>query len=256
MKRFILLLVLVVTGLWLPSTPALARSNIYLPSVAMNAPCSFVTEIPQSECKVLVSLYNQTNGPQWAVNEGWLTDNHPCEWHGITCEEGHVVYLTLVAGYMRDYCIGNQVHGPLLPEIANLSRLRTLTSCFNTFTTPIPPEWGQLSDLEVFSFTFNTLDGPIPPELGNLTKLKVLNLRSNELSGPIPAEVGNLTELHSLVLRGNQLSGRIPEEIGNLVKIEELDFEGSAPDLCIPSSLNAFTEGIYQYWPPDGGLCP
>jgi len=43
--------------------------------------CAGVSEIPTSECQALVALYNNTNGPDWADNTGWLVTNSPCHPH-------------------------------------------------------------------------------------------------------------------------------------------------------------------------------
>lgn len=219
MKRFLksvnvvaaLLSVLLIASLLMAATPTATQIATYLPTVRLDSPCLHVTEIPQSECEVLVRVYNQTDGPNWLSRGEWLTDNHPCDWLGVYCANGHIEQLTFILGYDRAGCHGNGLNGALPPEIGHLSHLTSLSSCSNTFTTSIPPEWGMLSNLEALEFTGNQLSGPIPPELGNLTKLRYLNLNINDLSGSIPAELGNLVELNQLSLLGNQLSGPVPE---------------------------------------------
>ncbi len=44
-----------------------------------------VTEIPQDEYDALVALYNSTDGDNWTNNSGWLTNNTPSSWFGVTC---------------------------------------------------------------------------------------------------------------------------------------------------------------------------
>ena len=43
------------------------------------------------ELKVLQAIYNAANGANWKRNDGWLSDNSPCEWYGITCIDGVIV---------------------------------------------------------------------------------------------------------------------------------------------------------------------
>jgi hypothetical protein len=244
-----------VAGLLVAAIPTATQAAIYLPTVRRDPPCRHVTEIPQSECQVLVSVFDHTDGPNWLSRGGWLTDNHPCNWLGVYCANGHIEQLTFIRGFSREGCLGNGLNGVLPPEIGNLSHLTSLSSCSNSFTTSIPPEWGMLSNLERLEFIGNQLTGPIPPEFGNLSKLQSINLNSNDLSGSLPAELGNLAELEELSLIGNQLSGPVPQEIGNLAQLKRLDLGSNRPDLCMPSSLDSFTQSLEYYGPPDGGTC-
>ena len=67
--------------------------------------CEIVTDVPQSECNALVSLYNDTNGINWTsqanrLGSGDWTKNTVCDRDGISCTQGddgfqHVYYLNL-----------------------------------------------------------------------------------------------------------------------------------------------------------------
>ena len=57
--------------------------------------CSDVDEIPTTECDALVDLFNKTNGTGWNDNTGWMSDNTPCDWFGVTCKDGYIVQINL-----------------------------------------------------------------------------------------------------------------------------------------------------------------
>ena len=92
----------------------------------------------------LVALYNATNGPGWKNNENWLSEAPLDQWSGVFTDcDGTLTHLVL---------IGNQLAGPIPPELGNLSNLRN-------------PGLANLRN--------NQLTGPIPPELGNLSNLRI-----------------------------------------------------------------------------------
>jgi hypothetical protein len=150
---FISFLVLLSTGQ--PGSVSAGTHAIQSPAFT----CDGVTEIPVHECEALVALYNSTNGPGWSRNDGWLTASTPCNWYGVTCETGHVVYLGLDS---------NQLSGA------------------------IPPALGNLDNLQVLGLSSNQLSGAIPPALGNLANLQWLYLYVNQLSGALPRSLMNL----------------------------------------------------------------
>ena len=117
---------------------------------------------------------------------------------------------------------GNDLAGPIPPELGQLSSLTRLNLRSSDLTGPIPPELGELSGLVTLDLAFNDLTGPIPPELGELSSLATLDLRANELTGPLPSELGRLSSLASLLLIGNELTGPIPPELGGLSNLRAL----------------------------------
>jgi M6 family metalloprotease-like protein/uncharacterized protein (TIGR02145 family) len=135
----------------------------------------------------LVSLYNETNGPNWTIHNNWLAG--PVNtWFGVSVESGRVTQLDLGT---------------------------------NNLTGTIPPEIGDLTQLISLVLGANNISGNIPEELYNLTALNYLHLGNNQLSGEISTSIAKMTDLHQLILWYNQLSGSIPNEI-NQTSIEYL----------------------------------
>ena len=171
--------------------------------------CSAVSQIPESECLALISLYDATDGPMWRLRYGWKQTNRPCtSWYGVTCENNHVKSIELY---------NNRLWGNL-PDL-------------------------QLPYLTTLNLSSNHLNGSIPNFTG-LGNVQDLNLKLNQLGGNIP-DFTNLPHLQHLSLYGNQLNGNIPNFSG-LPELQDLDLSyntlsGSAPDLTqIPNlrSLN------------------
>ncbi len=192
--------------------------------------CAGISEIPQSECRALVALFDSTAIPDWnwTNSTGWLRTTTPCSWHGVACENGHVTRLDLP---------DNNIGGVLPPELGDLAALRALDLSNNEFWCHLPPELGQLTALESLNLAFNRLSGTLPSQLGALTTLRSLNLSGNTLSGPLPAEFGNLIELQELYLNSNQFNGPLPVEFGQLVALQTLLLGGNQLDGAIPSQL-------------------
>jgi formylglycine-generating enzyme required for sulfatase activity len=155
-----------------------------LPLTASQTDCTKVTEIPEGECRALVALHEGTGGSGW-INEGsWLTGDQPCAWGGVTCAEGHVIWLVLPEAGLT---------GPLPPELSDLQKLQVLYLRNNALTGAIPPELGALSDLQALDLSWNQgLSGTIPDAIGNLSSLQQLNVSLSGLSGPLPQTFRNL----------------------------------------------------------------
>ncbi len=204
-------------------TPKGDTSSTAATNAASGFDCAGINEIPAAECEALVALYNNTNGPQWVDNSGWLSTNIPCSWAGIDCADGHVSRISLFY---------NQLSGPLPPELGNLSQLRVVELWVNQLGGPIPAELGTLSELVSLDLSVNVLTGPLPDELGNMRKLQHLSVAHNQIDGTIPSSLGRLENLDSLNLSHNQLNGAIPEEVGNLATLNLSNnyLTGAIPD--------------------------
>lgn len=247
------------TSITLTPTLLLTLAPTMQPSTVSNAVittidgCSPVTKIPTSECEALVTLYNNTDGPNWITKTNWLETNTPCNWYGVTCEENHVVHILLpennlngslsptlaeftTLGYLNLY--GNpKLVGTIPTELGNLSQLNTLSLYGTGLEGPIPAELGDLANLEILWLANNRHTGSIPKELGKLSKLRSLHLGRNQLSGEIPVELGNLSSLTFLVLGANQLTDEIPSGLGNLVQLDNLSLDENNLTGAIPASL-------------------
>ena len=214
--------------------------------------CNTITDVPVSECEVIVKLYKAFRGPDWGV--GGIPITRVGDLYGVEVENSHVVEL---------FFFNQTFQGPIPPEIGNLSELRGLTLSFGSIPGTIPPEIGKLSQLEELSLAYNNLVGTIPPEIGDLKNLKELRLHGNQLTGTIPIEIYNLTELTSLVLYNNQLSGEINPDIKNLTNLEYLElaennFSGNIPPqiglLSQLSELKLQSNQFSSIIPPELGV--
>ena len=194
--------------------PTLEPTPTLLPELPADSPveaqatdCGSVTEIPSTECTALVALYNATNGSSWNNHTGWLGDNTPCDWFGVTCSAGHVQQITLN---------------------------------FNNLTGTLPTAIGNLTNLTNLYIKHNQISGTLPAEIGNLTNLTYLNLEENSISGSIPVELADLTGLTVLSLRLNDFTGVIPAELINLTNLDTFWFDplnASVTDnttVCLP----------------------
>jgi hypothetical protein len=205
------------------------ESGTSTPSVANGFDCAGVNQIPAAECAALVALYQSTNGPKWADNDGWLATNTPCTWSGITCTRDHVSHISLLY---------NQLTGTLPPELGDLSRLRVVELWVNQLRGPIPAELGNLSELISLDLSSNQLADPLPVQLGNLAKLRNLSLAHNQIGGAIPAILGEMKSLDTLNLSHNQFSGPIPEELGNLANLTQLYLSHNKLSGPIPATFD------------------
>ena len=183
--------------------------------------------VHQVDRAVLVALYETTNGPDWVEDDGWLSDRPVGEWYGVTTgESGRVTGLRLM---------GNNLTGPIAPELALLSHLEVVDLERNLLEGPIPAVLGSLPELRHLDLRVNYLTGGIPPELGQLANLEFLRLGRNALTGAVPAELSNLRNIERLGIERNRLTGVIPLGVGNLDQLRIFHFSENA-GLCISGS--------------------
>ena len=203
---------------------------------------------------VLVTLYNETGGPDWQRNGNWLTEKSLNTWDGIATDaEGYVTEIFLPWHELSD---------SIPPELGNLARLEVLALYGNNLAGRIPPELGKLSKVRDLSLSSNKLEGPIPPEIGGMVSVDTMYLSGNNLSGPVPAEFGNLVNLEHLALFENELSGPLPAEFGKLKKLKTMwmvdnKFEGPLPpelgDMTSLEDLSLSRNRITGSLPPEMG---
>ncbi|MEM7532851.1 MAG: leucine-rich repeat domain-containing protein [Chloroflexota bacterium] len=193
--------------------------------------CDNVTEVPVAECRALEALYNSTNGANWTNKTGWLQNETPCAWYGVSCTDGHISELKLSA---------NKLLGRIPPEIGNLPSLVELDLANNQVTGSIPPELGNLTNLQYLYLFNNQISGILPPEMGNLTALLNLYLYNNIIGGTIPATFGNLSSLEYLNMRNNRIRGSLPTELSKLANLKLFYFHET--DICEPQGT------AFQTW--------
>lgn len=167
--------------------------------------------VPKNETKVLLELYNGTQGQNW--NTTWDVNAPVNTWYGVTVQNGHVVEINLFR---------NNLVGSLPKSLGELKHLVHLNLAFNTISGEIPKSIAELSKLEVLKLEMNRLEGEIPSEIGNMKSLEKLSAFNNFLSGRIPESLGNIQTLKELNLSSNNLTGRIPNSLGGLSKLETL----------------------------------
>ena len=138
----------------------------------------------------------------------------------------------------------NDLIGKIPAEIGELTALEYLDLSLNDLRGKIPAEIGELTALEYLDLSLNDLRGKIPAEIGELTALEYLDLNWNDLTGQIPAEIGELTALEYLDLSLNDLTGQIPATFSNLVNLATLLLYNFGSNICIPSELLSWYNGI------------
>ena len=235
------------TGLCVPRSLA-----AWYETLGNNDPLPCIPETGDRE--VLVTLYDETGGPEWGRSGNWRTDESLNTWYGVTTdEEGYITEI---------FMPWNRLTGSIPPELGDLLRLERLALYGNDLSGPIPPEIGKLTALRRLSLSSNELEGPIPPEIGNLVNVDTMYLSGNKLSGPIPPEFGNLAALEHLAIFENELSGPLPAEMGKLKKLKNLwavdnKFGGPLPpelgDMTSLEDLSLSRNKITGSIPPEMG---
>lgn len=127
--------------------------------------------VAEKDSLALVSLYKNTNGPNWTRSSAWL--NGAIEtWEGVEIEDYWVTSLRLQ---------GRGLAGE------------------------IPNTIGDLTALEELLLSDNQLTGEIPPSFGNLVRLIQLRLDNTSLSGTLPLSLANLSQLELFYVNNTQL---------------------------------------------------
>ena len=199
--------------------------------------------IPISEREALLALFDQTNGYQWHVYDGW-TDKWgtECNWYGITCTSNrtHVEKIILPT---------NALSGSIPATLANLTYLTELDLHGNLLIGELPGSIGNVSTLKEIDLSYNQIDSNLPEEWGHLDKLLHLNLAHNKLKGNIPSTYGNIAYLQSIQLNSNRLSGSIPNEITGMhfIKENQSNFDYNAL-YAMNKSVSSFMERAQTDW--------
>ncbi len=139
--------------------------------------------------KVLVDLYNQTNGSRWTNKDNWCSDKPIEEWKGV--------YYRF-PDYLQIYLSNNNLTGS------------------------IPESIGNLTELQMFNIDYNKITGKLPSSIGNLKNLEYFYINNNSLSGSLPKEFASIMDVENIHIYNNMFSGDIPQEIQDHPKWAEL----------------------------------
>ncbi|KAF5734041.1 inactive receptor kinase [Tripterygium wilfordii] len=130
------------------------------------------------------------------------TATSPCNWAGVTCEQGRVVALRLP---------GVALSGELPTGIfGNLTQLRTLSLRLNALTGQLPSDLASCTGLRNLYLHGNLFSGEIPEFLFGMKDLVRINLANNNFTGEISIGFDKFPRLKTLYLENNRLSGSIP----------------------------------------------
>ena len=167
-------------------------------TAAQQAPVSDATlsGSPESDRAALVALYHATDGPNWHVNDNWLTDEPLGNWHGVTTDHtGRVIRLVL------HY---NGLAGELPHQLGDLDAVRIIElNGIDGNNLDLSPLSGlaSLRHLTLFSSHVSDLSG-----LMDLPQLELLQLLDNKIYDLTP--ILRFDSLRTLNVAENPLSRR------------------------------------------------
>ena len=160
--------------------------------------CTTVTDVPVSECEVLVTLYDQTGWDNWMNNDNRLQTTEVWERKHVYVVSWNVDTLSLWY---------NNLRWTVPAELWQLSELRVLQLFNNHREWILPSEIWNLSNLEHFSISdlnpWGWLTWTIPDSVGDLTNLKRLSINKTSMTWEIPASISNLTQLEQVFFQLN-----------------------------------------------------
>ncbi len=177
------------------------------------------TEIPESEKKILLDIYNQLDGANWKSSKRWDITQSPSTWKGITIKDGHVTIIKLAYTGLK---------GQFPSSIAGLSELKELWLYGNKLTGNVPDalfthqKLSKIvldSQVEINSKreTIHTLTGTLPSKI-DMPELTVLSVNSCGLTGELPKEI-KAPKLQQVILSNNKFTGSISPEWFSLPQI-------------------------------------
>ncbi|GAU40708.1 hypothetical protein TSUD_263580 [Trifolium subterraneum] len=214
------------------------------------------------------------------------SDDDCCQWHGVTCKDGHVTALDL----SQEFISG----GFNESIIFSMQYLQSLNLAFNEFGSMIPQELHKLQNLRYLNLSNAGFEGQVPMEISHLKRLVTLDLSSFnshhnlKLENPnIAMLVQNLTDITELYLDGVaisssgeewgfalsslkglrilsmsscNLSGPIDSSLAKLQSLSVLNLSYNKLSSIVPNSFANFSKlttlqlsscGLYGYFPKD-----
>jgi hypothetical protein len=144
------------------------------------------------ERTALYNFYQSAKGNEWTKDSKWGDQFAlPCDWYGITCDDGLMVELNLT---------NNGLSGTLNQELGNLTSLQLLDLSDNELKGAVPSSIGSLVHLKTLRLSYNYFTGPVPQSLEHLNQLELLHFHGNGLTGSMPTvNVQGLTEVSSFI---------------------------------------------------------
>ena len=201
----------------------------------------------------LGALYAATDGEGWANKTGWLGASDPCEWFGVTCNDGAVVELNMRTGADEyGFNIGNSMAGTLPSQLSGAAGLAVLWLYDNNISGTMPTELMKLTGLEAlvlsnsppidetpgyYSAAPLPMSGTVPTQLAALEGLGFLALQYSSLSGTLPVELANLTALSAVYCNNNAVSGTLPPHLAELTTLTILDLDTTSLSGTVPTQL-------------------
>jgi Leucine-rich repeat (LRR) protein len=178
----------------------------------------------------------------WTTAEKWLSEEHECDWEGITCNtadeagEGNRVVITieleehrvtgsipldlvLLRESLTSLILTNNLifmEGDALMVFSYLAKLEVLMLADNYIVerNGLPDSLRELPNLKKLIMSYNLLQGNIRPTyFESLSKLTHLEVESNYLSGPLPSSVFAMEQLVYLYVRRNDFNFNIAHVI-------------------------------------------
>lgn len=186
----------------LKGTRALRQYGICETGGAGVARATVLLCIKRSERAVLAQLYEECDGPHWASQDYWNSDEHFMLWHGISAGRWY----------------GTESQDSVIKIVLRQNTLRGL----------LPSCIGALHSLQQLDLSNNSLSGPLPDELCDCCALARADLHGNGFTAlPSPRAVAKLVALAMLDLRENRLADEaLTEELAialrSLPNLEDL----------------------------------
>lgn len=222
--------------------------NLLLRGCLVLVVVSCQSTLPPSEYAALQSLYNSTQGENWAWVEPydengfpWNFSNplsDPCNdfWQGVGCEP-----LTTSLNTVNIISLPQMnIDGSLPSAFFNLPNLVYINLDGNWLTSTIPKSFFSLENLFYVDFGSNQLIGTVSDDVAFLSQLQIFSLNSNQFEGTIPSAFANLTLLSYFDLGKNELTGTIPASVlAKLTSLSYLDLSNNELIGTIPASAFA-----------------
>ncbi|KAJ0783275.1 putative protein kinase RLK-Pelle-LRR-XI-1 family [Helianthus annuus] len=213
------------------------------------------TSTSRTQSEALIKWKNTLSQSPSSLNS-WSSRNiqNLCNWTGIMCNEGGVVYKislpnSSLSGTLTYFQFSsfpnlthfdlnnNEVSGVIPAAIRNLSSIVYLDLSSNRFEDEIPSEIGRLTQLRYLDLNNNNLNGAIPVQISNLQKVLYLNLGGNYLTDPNWSDFSSMPALTFLGLYYNELENAFPDFILQCKKLTILDLSLNHLNGSLPKSI-------------------